>query len=591
VTFLTSPTASAHRAERGDDDAFEPAESDPASGEWPTWLKPLWWKRWGPDVTTAVVLVLAAVALIREARRMWFFADDWEFLLGRRLSGPDPLSQLFSPHNEHWSTLPILMFRALYTVFGVRSYLPYGIAAIAVHLLACLVLRSLLLRTQVNPWLVTAVVTVMAFLGAGSENILWDFQVGFMGSVLFGLLALRLAVADRGSWPSMVGVWAMIVLSLMSSGMAIPMLFAVFFYYLLAHTLRRAVVAASVPLVTYGVWYAAIGHKGTSKTSTPLSDYGKVPDFVVTGLTNIWSSITGVSAIGVALLVALILAPLFDRVNRPVIPLALAGMIAAIGQFSIIGVSRIQFGVADANAERYLYVGAILSLPALALLLTMVSERVRRLRAVGHCLLALAVLLACARGVRYAHDFTTFRVSIQDQLKPQIQGALAIVESGQKTISGYVDPNYSPDVTVARLSRKDVQDAFGHVRPTPQGLIDAAGNIQVGVAAVKFPVAAAQDVIGSNVRGVPTAAGCAGVTITGPDPYVQVAPSPDGSMIAVVLPTTVVQTTLARDGFTSKAVSWGVVPGAVTYVANSTTDAQLRVALPANGPITVCRLG
>ena len=496
----------------------------------------------------------------------------------------------FEPHNEHWSTLPILAFRALYSVFGVRSYLPYGIAAIAVHLLACLTMRSLLLRVRVNPWVVTAIVTIFAFLGAGSENMLWDFQIGFLGSVLFGLVALRVAVSDAGTWKPMVGVWSALVLGLMTSGMAIPMTFFCFFYYLFSASLRRAILAISVPIVVYLGWYAAYGHKGGTKYSTHLSDYTKVPDFALAGLTNIWSSITGVEAFGVILLVALALAPLFDRITRPVTAVALAGVAAAIGQFSIIGLSRIQFGVGESNAERYLYVGAVLTLPALALLLTMVAERVRRFPAVGHCLLALIVVAVSVRGIQFENDFTNFRVSLENQLRPQIQGALSIVTSGQQTISRFPSATYDPDITVEKLATKDVRDAFGTVRPTPQGLIDAAAHIQVGVSTSRYPVGPATSIGGSGVTGLPTSVGCSTVTVSGAAPYLELQPAPSGAMISLTVPVTSVQTTLLRDGFTSVPVSWPVTAGVSNYVATSTTDATLRIALPTTGPITVCQL-
>ena len=64
----------------------------------------------------------------------WFFRDDFEFLTSRQA---DSLNDLFRPHNTHWSTVPIFAFRALWAVFGMRSYVPYQACALALHLIVC----------------------------------------------------------------------------------------------------------------------------------------------------------------------------------------------------------------------------------------------------------------------------------------------------------------------------------------------------------------------------------------------------------------------------------------------------------------------
>ena len=54
--------------------------------------------------------------------RQWFIADEWAFLADR--DGGD-LGDLLRPQNEHWSTIPILVYRGLWHVVGLRSYVPY----------------------------------------------------------------------------------------------------------------------------------------------------------------------------------------------------------------------------------------------------------------------------------------------------------------------------------------------------------------------------------------------------------------------------------------------------------------------------------
>ena len=63
--------------------------------------------------------------------RGWFNDDDWDFL-ARRKAGD--VGDLMRPHFGHWTLLPMLAYRLLWTMVGLRSYTPYLLLAIAAHL-------------------------------------------------------------------------------------------------------------------------------------------------------------------------------------------------------------------------------------------------------------------------------------------------------------------------------------------------------------------------------------------------------------------------------------------------------------------------
>src|ERR1035438_5856060 len=42
-------------------------------------------------------------------RNLWFFGDEWDFLTRRGLHGA--YFSIWTPHNEHWSVLPILLWQ------------------------------------------------------------------------------------------------------------------------------------------------------------------------------------------------------------------------------------------------------------------------------------------------------------------------------------------------------------------------------------------------------------------------------------------------------------------------------------------------
>ena len=77
---------------------------------------------------------------------------------------------LLEPHNEHWVTFPVLIYRALFSVFGVRTYLPYLLVLVVSHLLIAHLLWRLMLRYGVD-WLVaTGAAAVFMVLGAGGKT-------------------------------------------------------------------------------------------------------------------------------------------------------------------------------------------------------------------------------------------------------------------------------------------------------------------------------------------------------------------------------------------------------------------------------------
>src|SRR5262249_9166068 len=97
---------------------------------------------------------------------------------------------------SHWSTVPILAFRALYEVFGLHSYRPYQFFVIVLHLSVCVLLWVIMRRAGVQAWIATACAGAFIFFGPGQQNIIWAFQIGFTGSVAYGLAQLVLADHD-----------------------------------------------------------------------------------------------------------------------------------------------------------------------------------------------------------------------------------------------------------------------------------------------------------------------------------------------------------------------------------------------------------
>ena len=77
---------------------------------------------------------------------------------------------MFDAFNEHWTTLPILVFRGLYAVFGISTYWPYLILLVVVHLAIVVLLWHVMVRSAINPWLALGFTALVAITGVGPRE-------------------------------------------------------------------------------------------------------------------------------------------------------------------------------------------------------------------------------------------------------------------------------------------------------------------------------------------------------------------------------------------------------------------------------------
>ena len=159
------------------------------------------------------------------------------------------------PHAGHWATIPIIEFRVLYRIFGLRSYVPYQFVLVLCHLAVAVLLRIVMRRAGVGPWVATCAAAVIVLFGPGAQNIVWAFQVTFVGALLFGLTQLILIDHDGGlerrDWLALLAG----VAALLCSGVGVAMVGIVGLATLLRRGWRMAAFQ-TVPLgAMFGLWY------------------------------------------------------------------------------------------------------------------------------------------------------------------------------------------------------------------------------------------------------------------------------------------------------------------------------------------------
>ena len=116
-------------------------------------------------------------------------------------------------------------------------------------------------RAGVHPWLATAAAGAFALFGAAYGDIIWGFQIGFCGPLLFGLAQLLLVdhdgPADRRDALALVFGAA----GLMSSGNAIAMVAIVGLAVVIRRGIRPALVQVAPLTVLFLSWWALYGRQ------------------------------------------------------------------------------------------------------------------------------------------------------------------------------------------------------------------------------------------------------------------------------------------------------------------------------------------
>jgi hypothetical protein len=329
-----------------------------------------------PALIYAAIIVASIPFWFWMGRQHWFFFDDWNVLTDR---DGGSLSSLLRPHNEHWATVPIVVFRVLWNIVGLHHYWPYQAMAILGHGAVAALLFVIMRRVGVNPWLAAAAGSLFVFFGSGSQNIVWAFQIAFVWALAFGLLQLCLADHDGVvDWRDYAAI-ASGLIALMCSGVGLTMLIAVGVAIWLRRGWRRAALQAVPLAAVYGLWFLAYGHGQGNPTNSPTSR--QIVDFVWAGLRATYHGLGQLAGAGPVL--AAVLAAGFvllwrsdgtrRLLTKRAVPIALLGCSIAF-LFSAAALRADVIG-ADPAGSRYLYVVAALSIPAIATAVDAIARR------------------------------------------------------------------------------------------------------------------------------------------------------------------------------------------------------------------------
>jgi hypothetical protein len=325
--------------------------------------------------------LLVAGGLLYVTRYMNFFWDEWDLVSYERSWS---VHRLLLPHFEHWMTIPILIWKVLFVVVGIGSHVPYEAANLAFHVGAVYLMFKLVRRRSGDLPAFAAALTLLV-LGGGGTDIVWAFQIGFTGSVGFGLLAMVLFDEPHPHPIRLIAAAAALTCSLMCSGNGLAFLAAVLVELAADRQRRRSLIALVLPVAAYAEWFLAYGAGLPGSPGAPCAtcgptglaaDFNTVPlgltylvslmGFIAWGAEASASAIFGLPMSGLVLpiVAGLLVLHWFRQGGIKSWQVGLtAGLVA---QFALIGLVRAVNGPQAAGHSRYVYVGAVFLLPLVA---------------------------------------------------------------------------------------------------------------------------------------------------------------------------------------------------------------------------------
>ena len=399
-------------------------------------------------LTVIAMAAVVAAAILWLSHTYTFYFDEWSFIL----TAPDwSWSTYLQPHNEHPVMLTRLIYAALLSTVGLRTYLPYMAVLVALHGTSAVLLFEIV-RRRAGDLVAIAGAALFLVLGAGWENLLWAFQLAFVGSVACGL-GMLLALDGPSSPRRLLAAVLLLAGSLAFSGIGLVFGAAAAVILVLTPPRRRELWWFAPVAVLFGAWYLAFGHGGTPPNPPPTAgNFALLPGYTAWGLAQSAAGLIGQGGSwGPPALVAAALVLGVTWWRRRPDPFALGVLAALLALYVVTGIGRAQLGYQQAGAGRYVYEGA-----AFWLILLGDGARILPWRGTWRPALAACLFLACFSSAVLLFSYAAAK-------GVQMQRAVADL---QALASERSDPCLGPRATVDAFVMPQLDDPAAYYRAT-----------------------------------------------------------------------------------------------------------------------------
>lgn len=316
-------------------------------------------KRRAPELAFGILSVVAFGVLLYLSSNRVFAVDEWAVIR----NGTDwSLEGLMKPYIEHWAFGLRVMWKALLSVFGMTTYMPYLIVNLVLHVTIAAGI-FVLARRQVPALIALAVGTLFLFLGSGALDLLFGFQMGWNGAAAAGTWALVILLREPA--PQRTWLASLLLLIGVATWSSIGLLFvaAAGAALIVAPDRRRHLWVVLPALVAYAVWFLAYGQESVGAPPALPA----IREYVIDGIANATGQVSGLGAeVGLVIAVLLALSTVANLVRgeRLRLPL-LAGTVGLTVMWLLLAWGRAADLPDSYPATRYVYISGIFILIAL----------------------------------------------------------------------------------------------------------------------------------------------------------------------------------------------------------------------------------
>ena len=319
------------------------------------------------DVAFVVASVGAAVLLLWFSSGSVFFLDEWRYIAG---ADDWSFAALMEPYNQHWSLTLKLAWNSLMATAGMRSYVPYHLLMVLLHISVATGLY-VYARRQTHALVALAVGVLVLFLGTGSTNLLYAGALNHVIASAAGTWALVIMLREPGPRRAWLAT-LLLLAAAASAGTGLFFVAAVAALVILTPDLRRLWWVVVPAGLAFAAWYLTFGRT----QSTPLPELTALLEYVRDGFTFSIVSVSGLDALGqvtdrrdtllLVVAIAVILAAVVGLVRRSSPGRGLlAGAAGLLSLWLGLGLTRAALDPGSFTAERFIYVAAIFILVGL----------------------------------------------------------------------------------------------------------------------------------------------------------------------------------------------------------------------------------
>ena len=342
----------------------------------------------------------------------------------------------------------------------------------------------------------------------------------------------------------------------------------------------------------YAAWYSAYGVSATEQADQlPDASASAFLAYVWAGISHVWDVTTGMPQVGMTVFLGLAAVAFLVRTTDKLHALAVSGVVTTLFGYTMLAVSRAEFGVEQANSLRYVPLGLVLTLPAFAVATGLVKGRLparsieRAALGIGLTVFLLASSYASTR--TFADNRATFFTGVEERVLLGVH----LEESGEPLLRTTLEAANQPPIDVALLSEPGQRDHVPSVDPDDDELWLARAQFRVGATTTPGDLPFAHSVTGVGVGGDLDLSDCSvGATSTLPAGYVEVPAGQQGTQIGLRSPGTSVTVQLVHDGEVSAPAALSTPAGQTVFVGTNVPDAALRIT-PTTPTFGVCDHG